>query len=177
MIIKYKKLNYNLDLNFDFYFDKAANKFFIKGLYGVYYFFLPSYYFYLQYNNKLHFIFLKSFFFFSFLNHFFYFYNGLYSLLFFRLRLKGLGFRLKKVYKNIYRIFFGVNNYFYLYLPLNIIVRIRKRNILALSNNRVLLNDFYCQILFLRKFDYFLNSGGFLPKNKIVFLKEKKKIV
>lgn len=113
---------YNLINNLDLYFFKKYNIFFLKSFLGIFYFYLPSYYFYKDINNNLSFIFLKNFFFKSFISHFFFNYNNLNNIYIMRLKIKGLGYQIYKLTKNLYSFHFHFINFFYLFLPLNIVV-------------------------------------------------------
>jgi hypothetical protein len=114
--LKFYKLNDNLDL----YFLKKYNIFFLKTFLGIYFFYLPSFYFY---KNKkiLSFIFIKNFFFKSFISHFFFFYNNINNIYIIRLKIKGLGYQIYKLTKNLYSFHFHFINFFYLFLPLVIV--------------------------------------------------------
>jgi hypothetical protein len=105
----------------DLYFLKKYNIFFLKTFLGIYFFFLPSYYFYKSIDKNLSFIFLKNFFFKSFISHFFFNYNNLNNIYIMRLKIKGLGYQIYKLTKNLYSFHFHFINFFYLFLPLNIV--------------------------------------------------------
>jgi hypothetical protein len=112
----YKFLN-----NLDLYFLKKYNIFFLKTFLGIFFFFLPSYYFYKSIDKYLSFIFLKNFFFKSFISHFFFNYNNLNNIYIMRLKIKGLGYQIYKLTKSLYFFHFHFINFFYLFLPLNIV--------------------------------------------------------
>lgn len=131
MNLKIYKFYNNLDL----YFLKKYNIFFLKTFLGIFYYYLPSYYFYKISNEKFSFIFLKNFFFRSFISHFFFFYNNLNNIYIIRLKIKGLGYQIYKLTNNLYSFHFHFINFFYLFLPLNIITCWYKKRILLISNN------------------------------------------
>ena len=114
---------YNLSKNFNFYISFKKSLIFLKGFYGIFIFKLPSYYFFKKDEKTFYFIFLSNFFFSSFLRHFFVLYNRLFNVYSVRLRVKGLGFRIRKISKNLYYFFFNYTNMFYMHIPKNILIR------------------------------------------------------
>lgn len=113
--------NYKLNAGLDLCLIKKYNIFLLKTLFGVEYFYLPSYFFYKKMDNKIILIFLKNFFFKSFISHFFVNYLNLNYLYIVRLKIKGLGYQIYKIANNLYSFKFHKINLFYLFLPLNII--------------------------------------------------------
>jgi hypothetical protein len=108
-------LNFNLFLN--------LNLFFLKGKEGVIFFHMPIIYFIKNLNGlNFSFCFTQKNIYFSFLKQFFYFIKIFYKFFYIRLRLKGLGYRIKKYDKNLYRFFIGYNHYFYFYVPINVYI-------------------------------------------------------
>ena len=90
MISKY--LNKNIQINFN----RKNSTVNIKGLYGLFIYKMPSYYFYKLYNNTINFIFLNKYIYTSFIKHFISIYKKLSFLYSVRLKVKGLGYRIKK---------------------------------------------------------------------------------
>ena len=120
--VKKKKI-YILNKHFDFLFNLKKSLIIIKGYYGLLTLKLPSYYFYLCNHNIHSFLFLNRFFFISFVKHFFYKYNRLFLIYFIRLKIKGLGYRIRKVSNNLYYFFFNYTNMFYFNIPNNILIK------------------------------------------------------
>jgi hypothetical protein len=114
-----KNLNKNIEINF------SSNKSIInvKGLYGIFIYKMPSYYFYKIYNNTIKFIFINKFIYTSFIKHFITLYKKLSFLYSVRLRVKGLGYRIRKITNNLYYFFFNFTNMYYFYLPKNILLK------------------------------------------------------
>ena len=69
--------NYILNKDLNLYLDIKYNIFFLKTLLGLFYFYLPSYYFYKHIKNNISFVFPNKFFFKSFIAHFFTNYSNL----------------------------------------------------------------------------------------------------
>lgn len=114
--------NYTLDKNIDLKFINKYNLFVLKNLIGIIVFYLPSYFFHKVKNNQISFLFLKNFFFKSFISHFFSNYLNINNLYIIRLKIKGLGYQIYKITNNLYSFHFHYINYFYVFVPLNIII-------------------------------------------------------
>src|SRR6185295_2886285 len=104
--------NYLIKIKLDFFLFSKLNILLIKGRFGIIFLYLPKYYFYKLNNNKFLFCFLNKYFFYSLLKQFFFIYKIFYKFYYFRLRLKGLGYRIKRMTKKIYRFFLAYNHYF-----------------------------------------------------------------
>jgi len=107
-----------LNSNFKFFFSKNNSSIYLKGLFGFLILKMPSSFFSYEINNFISFIFLSKFYFSSFYRHFIYMYTDLFKLNFVRLRLKGLGYRIKKITNSLYRFFFNFTNFFYFHVLL-----------------------------------------------------------
>lgn len=132
-----KKNELGLKKNVNFFFCKAYNIFIIRGLKGFTIFRLPCIYYYKDNNlyNQLFFILFSIFFFKSFLKLFFDCNKNLFLFFTFKLKIKGLGFRIRKLSTMLYKFFFTSVNFFYLHVPNNIILKNRKRRLFFLSLN------------------------------------------
>jgi|SRR5271170_615688 len=131
-----KKNELSLKRNFNFFFCKAYNMFLIKGLKGFMVFRLPCIYYYKHKNiNQLFFILFSVFFFKSFLKLFLNCNKISFLIFTFKLKMKGLGFRIRKLSTMLYKFFFTSVNFFYLHVPKNIILKNRKRRLFFLSLN------------------------------------------
>lgn len=166
----FNNIFFNDEINFLFL--KNKNIFLIKGTYGIILLYLPSYYYYNIINNDLFFIFFSKYKFFSFIKQIYFFYKFFYKIFFFRIKLKGLGFRIKQITKKIYRFFMGYNHYFYFYVPKNIFIWSKKRNLLAVSIDKIKLNDLFAQLLLIKKIDFYERTKTFIIPNKIYFIKK-----
>ena len=124
--------------------------------------------------NKLNFLFVNKLIYSNFLKYFFKLYNFILKLYFFRLRLKGLGYRMFRINKNMLKFFFAKNHYYYFYIPFYIYVKIRRRNFFIISFNKMLLNQLFHHFMLLKKLDLYEKTNSFVSKNKILFLKKRK---
>jgi hypothetical protein len=158
----------------DIFYDKLRNKLFIYGKYGFVSFFLPSLFFLKTERNKLLFLFVNKFFYFSFFRHFLYFLKRVIWIFFFKLKLKGLGFRVFQVSRFFWEFFFRKNLRYFFYPPKGIYIKRKNRDILFLSNNKQLLNNIFSNLLFLKKMDFYERTKTFIVKSKILYLKKRK---
>lgn len=160
------------------YFLVKKSIFLLKSKFGLFILRLPSFYFYLMSINRQSFslMFLSRFNFISFLRHLQYLTNRLCIIYFLRLRLKGLGYRVKRICKSLYRFYFTTTNYIYFHIPDQILVKSRKRRFILLSNNYQLLRVVFVNILLLKKLSPYNRRGIFYPR-QIVLLKPGKKII
>ena len=165
-MIDYKKKTY-LILNSYYYFFKKNNIIFFKNFLGCLKFYMGSYYFF----KKNSFLFLKKEFFKTFINNFYYFYNKFFRFYFFKLRLRGLGYRIKKITKKLYRFFFAFNHYFYFHIAKDIFFKHRRRNLIIFSHNLEKLNNIFSHLLILKKLDFYERNNTFVISRKILFFK------
>lgn len=161
-----------INLDIDFFLKPNIGLFFIKGKFGVIFIYLPKYYFYFITLNKMNFIFLNKWFFSTFLKQFFCFYKIFYKMFFFRIKLKGLGYRIKKITSKLYRFFIAYNHYIYFYVCSNIFIWTKKRNLLAVSFDKMKLNDLFSHLLLLKKMDFREKTNAFIVPKKILYIKK-----
>lgn len=107
--MNYSVKSYTLLKNIDFVYSSKISCFFVKCFSGIFMLRLPSYYFFniLKSQNKIILLFLKNFFFKSFLNHLFSLSNRISIVYFIKLRIRGLGFRMRSINDVIYYFFFN----------------------------------------------------------------------
>ncbi len=164
----------HLSKKFDLYFSNKNSLLYLKGLFGIISIKLPSHFFF-DYNDfKLSFIFLNNYFFKSFLSQFTLSYRYLFFFHFVKLKIKGLGYRIKKMSDNLLRFFFGSTNFFYFHIPFNVIAKIKKRRILLVSNNLIILKTLLAHLLLLKKLNVYRIRGLVYPR-QIITLKIGKK--
>lgn len=163
--------NYILNKDLDIYINKNYNMCFIKTLIGLFSFHLPSLYFIKFSNNLISILFHKRFFFKSFLSHFFYNYRNTTHLYIVRLKIKGLGYQIYQVTNNLYSFHFHFINFFYLFIPNNIITYWYKKRIILVSNNLWLLKAVFKCILLLKKLGPYRLLGIRYPR-QIILLKK-----
>jgi len=85
-----------------------------------------------------------------------------------------LGFRVKRLVKNFYRVFLGTPNYIYFHLPLGCYIRGRRRKFLLVSSNLSLLKDIFAYLFLLKARVPYKLRGVFYPK-QILLMKSGKK--
>jgi len=95
----------------------------VKGLYGLLFYKMPSYYFYKNTIESIKFLFINKNFYISFINFFFKLLYKLSFLFNINICVKGLGYRIRKITKHFYYFFFNYTNMFYFYLPFNILLK------------------------------------------------------
>jgi len=167
--MKSKKKNF-LMLNFSYYFFKNNNIIFFKNFLGCLKFYASSYFFI----KEKSFLFINRNYFLMFVNNFIFFYNKFFRFYFFKLRLRGLGYRIKKITKKLYRFFFAYNHYFYFHISKDIFFKHRRRNLIVFSHNLVKLNDIFSHLLMLKKLDFYERNNSFIISRKILFFKKRK---
>jgi hypothetical protein len=109
-----------------------------------------------------------------FINFFLKIYFNINKLFFFKLRLKGLGYRMARVHPYLFRFFFAKNHFYYFYVPSLIYIKLRRRNFFVLSHNKSKLNDLFHHFMLLKKLDLYEKTNTFMIKDKILFLKKRK---
>jgi hypothetical protein len=159
LINKYNNNTYKFNGLFNYFLDEKNNCIIINFKYRYFIIKLPSIFFFKkEYNNK-YFIFLKRFYYITFLKHLFNFYNIFFSLYFFNLKLKGLGFRVFIITKNLIKIFLNRSNYYYLHIPISIILKYKTRRFFFLSINYNDLKIMILNLLFLKEFIIYRITG------------------
>jgi hypothetical protein len=136
---------------------------------------LPKIYFFCN-SNLNSFIFINYYHFKSFIQFFKTNYDRFIFIYFFRLKLKGLGFRVKKICKYLYRFYFIFVNYFYLHLPKEVLIKFRKRRILFISCDFFILQTIITHLLLLKKITAYRRRGLLYPKEIIIMKPGKKRI-
>jgi len=172
-MIKYRKKNFLIS-NTKLLFLKMKNVLFLKNILGYVKIYMFSKYFYNNSKNKNTFLFVNKKAYNNFLNNFYNFFNRFFRFFFFRLKLRGLGYRIKKITKKLYRFFFAFNHYFYFHISKDIFFKHRRRNLIVFSNNLVKLNDIFSHLLLLKKLDFYERNNTFVISKKIFFFKKRK---
>lgn len=78
--------------------------------------------------------------------------------------MKGLGYRVRRLSKYLYRFYFTKTNYIYLHLPQNIYIYLRKRRMFLVSRDKGLLHHFVKQILALHRPSPYNRRGFVFPR-------------
>lgn len=92
-----------------------------------------------------------------------------------RLRIRGLGYRIRKFSSHLYRFYFTKTNFIYLHVPVSILIRLRKRRIIILASHYPSLRSLLVGILLLKSTGPY-NRRGFVYPRRMLFLKKGKKI-
>jgi hypothetical protein len=114
--------NVNIRLDLNLLYKKELNLLLLKEKYGIMVLYLPSFFFINEKKDKLLFNFISKIDFIYFFKQFLFLCNYFLILFYFRIKLKGLGYRIRKVSNKIYRFFLAYNHYFYFFMPKNIFV-------------------------------------------------------
>lgn len=169
-----KKFVYNLSLEVNFFFSSLNSLMFIKGLFGMLIVNMPSYFFYSLTFSSISFLFLKRFFFLSFLSHLIYLTKRLFFFNYVRLKIKGIGHRVRKITNYLYKFFFFSTSFFYFYVPQGLIFRLKKKRMLMVSNDLSVLKHVLGHILLLKQLTAY-RKRGLLTFKQIVLKKEGKR--
>jgi len=173
--MKFITKKFLLDKNFNIFFFSNRSLFVIKGLFGIFFIKMPSIYYYkCSCANMLSLVFFSLFSFNFFFKHFVNNLIKLSKLFFFRIRIKGLGYRIKKISNNLYRFFFTSTNFFYFHIPFNVLIKYKMRRMLFISNDLVMLKVLIAHLLMLKKIIPYFLRGVFSPR-KLIVLKPGKK--
>jgi len=158
----------------ELFFSEVKSLFFVRGLLGCFVLKFPSFFFYKLAKNNFSFVFLNRFFYFAILKHFQVFYKRLFFFSYIKFKIKGLGYRIRKITNSLYRFFFGHTNFFYFHIPANVIAKARKRKFILLSNDVFLLKLIFAHMLLLKRISVYRIRGLVYPRY-IVILKIGKK--
>lgn len=164
--------NYIIRLDLKLLYKKELNILFIKEKYGVLFLYLPRFFFISENINNLKLSFLSKLNFMNVLKQFLFLCNYYLVLFFFRIKLKGLGYRIRKITKKIYRFFLAYNHYFYFFVPKNVFIWTKKRYLIAVSIDKMKLNNVFSNLVLLKKLDFFERTNSFIVPNKVLFLKK-----
>ena len=92
-----------------------------------------------------------------------------------RLRIRGLGYRIRRFSPHLYRFYFTKTNFIYVHVPVSILIRLRKRRIIILASHYPSLRNLLIGILLLKSTGPY-NRRGFVYPRRMLFLKKGKKI-
>jgi len=126
--------------------------------------YMPSYYMYFIKNNKIHILLFKkssAYSIFSTIKHLLNKFTCIYMI---RLRLKGLGYRISTVSDHMYSFCFNSINYIYMFLPLQIFMRVYKKRFIIISKDWHLLKLVLVKLLGLKRMGPYVLRGLRLPR-------------
>lgn len=158
---------------------KNSNKFVVNNQSGSLFFYCPHYFFVSNCSkgpHSLKLLFRSKESVKTFLKHLFFLVKCLNKVFFVKLKVRGLGYRFKRISSNLYRFYFTRTNYIYLHRPKDVIIKSRKRRIILLSYNVQQLHMIFNHLLLLHKVGPY-NRRGFTYPRRIIKLKPGKKII
>lgn len=161
--------------NFNYFIDLFCNRIIIIVKSRYFIFKIPSIFFYKIINNDYKFIFLSKFYYITFIRHLLNFYSRFFMFYYFRLKLKGLGYRVFNVTKNLIKIFFNRNNFFYVHIPLCILLKNRTRRLFFISTCNEVLSVFIIKILYLKEVIIYRQHGLYYPRQILLIKPGKNK--
>jgi len=159
-----KKTLYNITNNCNYKFNMTESYLTIYNDIGIFYLKLPFFYFFKSVNDNLSFIFVKYFHFITFLKHIMSFVKKLNSIYMFKLRIKGLGYRIARVSKFLVQLFFSKNNIVYFHVPKSIMVKNKYKNLILIGTNINIMRRTLVSLLFLRQLIVYELKGIYYPK-------------
>jgi hypothetical protein len=119
----------------DLFFSSKTASIYLKGFCGILKLNMPSIFFFKNSYNSINLLFSNKFFFKSFVRHLMVFNNYLTVVYFIKIKVRGLGYRIRKLSEFLYYFFFNYTNYFYLYLPRNIFLSVYKKRAIFVGYN------------------------------------------
>jgi hypothetical protein len=173
--MKYLLSSYKFFKFFNYYIDLAYNKIIIVMKSRYFILKIPSIFFSKLEGSNYKFLFLTKFFYKTFLNHLFNFYNKLFMFYYFRLKLKGLGYRIFNVTRNLLKVFFNRSNFFYIHIPSCILLKNRTRRLFFISSKKEELSVTILSILFLKEFVIYRQQGIYYPRQILLIKPGKNK--
>ena len=167
--------NFFLNEGISFFFNRFFNRFFLSDGVMISSFFLPFFYFFISNVDFFKFFFSSKFCFKSFLSHFKTLYVSFFFFFFSKYKLKGLGYRVKHITKNLIRFFIGTTNFYYIHMPFSIFVRAKRRRLFLISYNRAELKEVFLHLGFLKKIIPYKLRGFFFPRQFVLMKPGKKR--
>jgi hypothetical protein len=117
---------YNFNKYYNFYFSYSHSCLFVQHFLGTAYFFLPSYFFYSQSLQYCKFLFINYKFFQQFFTHFVTM-MGRYSIYFIKIRIRGLGYRLRSICDTCHYFFFNYTIIFFFLIHYQLLLKLIKK--------------------------------------------------
>ena len=158
------KKNYIFGKNFNYYIDINNRIMLIKFNYKNCFIKLPPSFFFIYKNNILNILFIYKMFYKYFIKYIFKFYSKFFPFYHFKLKLKGLGFRIRILSKFLIRIYFNRTNYYYMHIPSVVLLKYRTRQLFFLSMNYITLKLSIINMLLLKKHSVYRYNGIIFPK-------------
>lgn len=161
-----------LGKNFSCFFVESKGVFFFRSQRGIFMLRLGSFFFFKETKEGVVFVFPTKEIFKRFI-------SGLFNnfkvfFYYFKLKVRGLGYRIKRITQRLFRFFMGTTNFFFFHVPKDILVRARRRRMLLISYNKASLNLVFSHLLLLKRLVPYQLRGVFFPK-QVILLKPGKK--
>jgi len=160
---------------FNYYIDLAYNFIIIIVKFRFFMFKIPSIFYYKLDGSNCNFLFIEKKFYTGFLRHFFNFYSRCFIFYYFRLKLKGLGYRIFNVTKGLIKIYLNRSNFFYVHIPLCILLKNRTRRLFFISTSCEVLSVVIISILYLKEFVIYRQHGLYYPRQILLIKPGKNK--
>jgi len=173
--MKYLLNSYKFFNGFNYYIDLFCSKIIIIVKSRYFIFKIPPIFFYKIIKKDYKFIFLSKLYYVTFIKHLFNFYNRFFTFYYFRLKLKGLGYKIFNVTKKLIKIFFNRNNFFYVYIPLCVLLKYRTRRLFFISTSKEVLSTFIIKILYLKEVIIYRQHGLYYPRQILLIKPGKNK--
>jgi len=136
---------------------------------------IPSVFYYRLDGNNYKLLFVEKKFYVGFLRHLFNFYSRCFTFYYFRLKLKGLGYRIFNVTKNLIKIYLNRSNFFYVHIPLCILLKNRTRRLFFISTNNEELSVVIISVLYMKEFVIYRQHGLYYPRQILLIKPGKNK--
>lgn len=176
MICKYSQIKYFNLTKINIYYSQSLSLFFVRNSLGLLFLYLPSFYFVKQSSHRIIFLFEKAKFFKSFIKHLFILYDRLFNFYYIKIKMRGLGYRIREITQNFYYFFFNYTNYYYFHSPSNFFISVYKKRLLMVSLNWQSLKLVLSQILLLKTLGPYRLRGLRIPRQFVLLKKSGKTI-
>ena len=171
-VVKYKYA-YDLDTVKGIHY--SNNILYVNTRFGPRKFHMPNYFFFKNEENGVKFIFNDYNKYNLFFRQLIRIFARSFRIFFFKLKLRGLGYKvISSVRRKIIRFFFAYNHFFYLHVPKNIFFKKIKRKFFFYSNDLPILNDVFAKLLKIKKMDFYERANTFIVPRKILYIKKRK---
>ncbi len=167
---------YHLQRSVCVYYPWQLSTLYLKNRLGLVSILLPSFYFSKATPDKIYFTLSNIRWFKSFVNHIFTFYNSLFNFYYVKIKIRGLGYRLREIIDGFYYFFFNFTNYYYLQTPDNLFISMYKKRLLIVSLNWQVMKLVLSEILLLKTLGPYRLRGIRIPR-QIILLKKSGKTV
>ena len=167
-------MKYTLVKSFDYHFIKTNSLILLKNGIKIIPLYLPSYFFYKLEKYSESFLFCTYFFYKFFTSHFFLSYSNLLNIYYLKIKIKGLGYRIKKITNQLYKFYFNMPNFFYFHVPKSIIFKIKGKKLFFLGMDFCQLRIILVNFFLLKKLIPYRVRGIYYPR-QILVLKPGKK--